>query len=92
MQLKKVYRSEMIRDSFISGLYSNYIRQRLLENAKLTLDEAYEKVLTLHIGQKNSEVYLQQNSQPSLHVAAATTAAVETDPLDTSSSSETSCC
>ena len=72
----------MICDSFISGLCSNYIRQRLLENAKLTLDEAYEKARTLHIAQKNSDVYLQQNSQPSLHVAAATTAAVETDPLD----------
>ena len=77
----EVYCSEMIRDSFINGLCSNYICQRLLENAKSTLDEAYEKARTLHIAQKNYEVYLQQNSQPSLHVATATAAAVETDPL-----------
>ena len=72
----------MIPDSFINGLCSNYIRQHLLENVKLTLDEACEKARTSHIAQKNSEVSLQQNSQPSLHVAAATAAVVETDPLD----------
>ena len=78
----EVYCSEMIHDSFINGLCSNYTCQRLLENPKLTLVEAYEKARTLHTAQKNSEVYLQQNSQPSLHVAAATAAAVETNPLD----------
>ena len=78
----KVYHSEMIRDSFINGLCSNYICQRLLENAKSTLDEAYEKARTSHIAQKNSEFSLQQNSQPSLHVAAATVAVDETDPLN----------
>ena len=30
------YRSEMIRDSVINGLTSNYIRQRLLENSELS--------------------------------------------------------
>ena len=62
------YRSQMIRDSFINGLTSNYIRQRLLENAELSLDQAYEKARTLHIAQKNSEAY-SQTSLPS-NVAA----------------------
>ena len=34
----ETYRSEMIRDFFINGLASNYIRQRLLENSELSLD------------------------------------------------------
>ena len=37
------YRSELIRDSFIKGLSSNYIRQLLIENAELSLDQAFEK-------------------------------------------------
>ena len=32
----ETYRSEMIRDSFINGLTSSYIRQRLLENSELS--------------------------------------------------------
>lgn len=70
----ETYRSEMIRDSFINGLTSSYIRQRLLESTKLTLDEAHQKARTLDVAQKNAEVY-SQNIQPT--VAAAT---VETEP------------
>ena len=66
----EVYRSEMIRDSFINGLSSSYIQQRLLESERLTLDQAHEKARTLDHAQKNSEVYSQQNNQPV--VAAAT--------------------
>ena len=68
----ETYRSEMIRDSFINGLTSSYIRQRLLENSELSLDRAYEIAHTLHTAQKNSELYIQQSPQviPS-NVAAA---------------------
>ena len=59
----ETYRSEMIRDSFINGLTSNYIRQRLLENFELSLDRAYEIARTLHTAQKNSELYMQQSHQ-----------------------------
>ena len=38
-----VHKEEAIRDAFISGLMSNEIRQRLLENQDLTLSAAYEK-------------------------------------------------
>ena len=65
------YRSEMIRDSFINGLSSNYIRQRLLENAALTLDEAHEKARTLDLAQRNSEAYSQQDQRPPTVAAAS---------------------
>ena len=42
----------MIRDSFINGLLSQYIRQRLLENTTLQLDEAVVKAHTLESAQK----------------------------------------
>ena len=38
----------------------------------------------MYFTHSTEKVYLQQNNQPSLHVAAATDAAVETDPLDRS--------
>ena len=63
------YRTEMVRDSFISRLSSNYIRQRLLENTTLTLDAAYAQARSLDTAQKNPEVYT-KNSQISSHVAA----------------------
>ena len=66
-----VYRSELIRDSFINGLTSSYIRQRLLENSELTLDQAYEQARTLDIAQKNSDMYMQQNNQPPSIAAAS---------------------
>ena len=37
------YRQQMIQDVFINGLASNAIRQHLLENRDLTLDQAYDQ-------------------------------------------------
>ena len=51
-----VHKERAIRDAFIGGLISKDIRQRLLENHKLTLAEAYEKVC-LELAQKNAESY-----------------------------------
>ena len=62
----------MICDSFINGMSSNYIRQRLLKNTTLTLDQAYTQAHSLDIAQQNSESYTQQNFQTSSHVAATT--------------------
>ena len=59
----ETYRCEMIRDSFINGLTSNYIRQRLLENSELSTESAYEIARTLHTAQKNSELCHQQSPQ-----------------------------
>jgi len=36
------YREELIRDSFINGLSSQGIRQRLLEKDDLSLEAAYD--------------------------------------------------
>ena len=64
------YRTEMARDSFISGLSSNYIRQCLLENITLTLDAAYAQARSLDTAQKNFKEVYAKNSQISSHVAA----------------------
>ena len=38
----EVYRNELVRDAFINGLTSHEIRQCLLENNELTLDQAFD--------------------------------------------------
>ena len=60
--------NDSIRDSFINGIQSTLIRQRLLENKTLNLDEAYNQAYTLDLAQRNAEVY----SAPSAHTAAIT--------------------
>ena len=66
-------RTEYIRDAFINGLSSNVIRQRLLENNNLTLDQAYQKARTLELAQKHSSTYSHSsnNIPPGSVVAAA---------------------
>ena len=53
------HRQSYIRDAFINGLYSKEIRQRLLENMTLTLDQAFEQARSLEMAYKNSETYNQ---------------------------------
>ena len=48
------YRDEAIRDAFISGLTSNNIRQRFLENKTLDLQTAFDQARARDIAQKNS--------------------------------------
>ena len=48
-----------IRDAFISGVRSNQIRQRMLENKDLDLATAYELALMLDMAQKQSDLYSQ---------------------------------
>ena len=47
----------MKTDSFISGILSNIIWQRLLENRTLTFVEAYEKARALDLARISSESY-----------------------------------
>jgi hypothetical protein len=47
-----IYRDEFIRDTFIRGLLSNDIRQRLLEEKDLTLASAFEHGRRLELAQK----------------------------------------
>nr|XP_039262013.1 uncharacterized protein LOC120338143 [Styela clava] len=53
----KEYQNEYIRDSFILGLNSSWIRQRLLENKKLTLDEMVDQAKSLETAVRNSQSY-----------------------------------
>lgn len=48
------YKSECIRDAFISGITSQKIRQRLLENYELSLDQAYNQATSLEMSEINS--------------------------------------
>ena len=49
------YREELVRDSFINGIASPLIRQRLLENTRLDLKTAFDQVNYFDLAQKNSE-------------------------------------
>ena len=51
------YKDHMKRDSFINGLSSNFIRQRLLENRNLTFTEAHEKARSIELAKLNCETY-----------------------------------
>ena len=46
-----------VRNAFISGIRTPYIRQRLLENKNLTLDAAITTARSLEDAQKNSNTY-----------------------------------
>ena len=73
----EVYRDELAHDSFISGLSSSYIRQRLLEPKTLTQDEAFRYVVALESSQKNSNAY-----NPTSHIAAIHRATLDDDALE----------
>ena len=63
-----VYRDEAIRDAFINGMLSNYIRQRLLENKDLDLTQIYNQARSLDSAQKQADSYFKD----SVNVSAAT--------------------
>ena len=72
------YCSEYTRDAFINGLSSNEIRQRLLENATLTKDEAFRQARALEMAQKQSNQYV----TPSATFAAAISTEDAVDDTD----------
>ena len=51
------YREELTRDTFINGLSSASMRQRLLENAEITLVQASELAESLDRAQRQSYVF-----------------------------------
>ena len=51
------YRQEMVRDSFINGLTSTSICQRLLENRELDLQKAFAQASALEMAQRHSQAY-----------------------------------
>ena len=52
------YRKEYIRDAFIRGLKCPRIRQRLLENTLLTLDQAFEQARALELAEVHAASYM----------------------------------
>ena len=56
------YKDDMKRDSFINGLSSNFIRQRLLENRTLTFTEAHEKARSIELAKLHCETYTCQDT------------------------------
>ncbi|XP_045455495.1 uncharacterized protein LOC123665196 [Melitaea cinxia] len=50
-------KNDNIRDAFIAGISSHKIRQRLLENLTLTLDQAYNQALSLETAEINSQSF-----------------------------------
>lgn len=68
----ETHRQQAIRDAFISGLSSSLIRQRLLENHMLTLDDAVGQARSLDLAQRNAEVYASSGSSSSFSAAALT--------------------
>lgn len=69
------YCEEYIRDAFISGLHSNQIRQRLLENNTLDLKTMFDQARALDSAMRSSESY----SAPQPVTAAAPEVATQ-DP------------
>ena len=88
-----VYRDEAVRDAFITGLQSNIIRQRLLENSTLDLDTMFTQARSLDTAQKSSESYCLPGPPP--FSAAATTSSLssvsnsESNPENTAPGGDT---
>ena len=51
------HRDLYIRDAFVRGLHSDWIRQRLLENRNLDLDTAFDQARALESATKQSKSY-----------------------------------
>ncbi|XP_065679877.1 uncharacterized protein LOC136071744 [Hydra vulgaris] len=79
------YHDEYIRDALITGINSQVVRQRLLENSTISLDEIFSKARTLKSAQKNAENYLQHNT------LNTTVAAITKKPKQFNSNSVSNC-
>lgn len=79
-------KNDSIRGAFIAGISSNKIRERLLENLTLTLEQSYNKAQSMEMAERNShhftmaEVYSVSNvdnaGNGDSNTSAATAAAV----------------
>jgi hypothetical protein len=59
------YKNEYVRDAFIRGLKSSRIRERLLENSTITLENAFDQARALEMAELHSASYLTPtNSAP----------------------------
>ena len=51
------YKDDMVRDSFINGIASPEIRQRLLEHKQLTMTEAFQQAVTLDNAKRDNQLF-----------------------------------
>ena len=79
------YREELVRDSFINGLSSALIRQRLLENDELSVDRAFELAHNLDRAYQHA-VSLNTYQTPSAGYQAATAIPLKKSTLTKQSS------
>ena len=76
------YRNELIRDSFINGISSAAIRQRLLERDDVTLQQAFELADSLERAQLQA-VSMNQNLLSSSSIVATTPIERDSEPCET---------
>lgn len=60
----EVYRDESIRNAFITGLASDTIRERLLENSTLSLEQAVDQARALESAHRNANLYNSSSLTP----------------------------
>lgn len=82
-----LYREESIRDSFITGLQSAYIRQRLLENSTLTLQNAFDQARSLDMARQHAGSYGDNSS----FVTTASTSTINPTSSHSLPESDASC-
>jgi hypothetical protein len=82
--------SGFVRDSFISGLTSTYIRQRLLESNSISLADALQQAKSLETAQTHATSYM-INSPPDSQACAAAEPKHSTDLPAAEPVDETSC-
>ena len=68
-----------IRDAFMAGLRSSHIRQRLLEDNQLQLNNVFDKARSLHEARKNAECYSAGSSAEGIASVSSTDVAVAFD-------------
>lgn len=80
------HKNQFIRDAFITGLDSNEIRRRLLENTNLTFEEALNQAFTYENAETNAKSYINSKQIFSAAQTASTSNSIEHKTPSTSSS------
>ena len=76
------HRQGYVRDAFISGIRSREIRQKLLENEELTMEQVFSQARTLHVAHTNAAQY----SAPTNFTSCATSNTFVSNGLELSGS------
>ena len=83
-----VHKEEAIGDTFISGMISNEIRQRLFENQDLTLGLIFKKTQILELAQRNAQLFNSEYLQQTLANCSEASTAPDSIDNDLESSSQ----